>query len=88
MESSQELEKIYTDISGGSGLASAPNLYKIAKQKGLKINLADVKAFLLAKPSYTKFKNARKRFQRNKTFASGVHQVTKCLAYCMYQIKY
>lgn len=66
------LAKNYTDVSLPGSLSGSENFYRSLKEKKIKITRKEVKAWLMTQQSYTRHKQARKKFQRNKVRAEGI----------------
>lgn len=75
MSINEQLNQLYTDISGDAGFSRPEVLHRKARSSGLKVSLKKVKDFLKSKASYTNFRPIRKRnFKRNKLVPNSLHE--------------
>jgi ABC-type uncharacterized transport system substrate-binding protein len=67
-----QLKAIYYNPKTPGSFSSAQNLLHAAKSQNIRVNLNQVKKFLLDQRTYTLHKSARKRFPRNPTYVEGI----------------
>ena len=78
MTSNFDLSSIYFDPKNPGSFGGVENLYKSAKSKYPSITKREVEKWLASKFEYTLYKDARKRWKRNRIYVSHIDEQWEC----------
>ena len=67
----KKLIELYENVGSPAGYAGLERLRTEAQRAGLKVGKKELEAFLLAQPTYSKYRDQRRRFPRNPVMSFG-----------------